>query len=300
MKYYEVEFNITPCSDIASDILTALAGECGFEAFENTEEGVKGWVRQQQYRQSDIDTMIATFPLQGIRITYTVIPAAYENWNAQWEEESFRPIILTDPHDEDKSLVCIHDTRHMDVPQAPYDILIDPCQAFGTGTHQTTRMILRRLLDMELRGKNVIDAGTGTGILSIMCSLLGASQVLAYDIDEWSVRNAQANLRLNKIENVRVRQGDSTVLVASDRASAEDVAMHQPVDLLIANINLNILLADMPRFASIVRSGGHMLLSGFYDTDAASLLDKARQFGFVLDTRHVDSEWAMLQLRKNR
>ncbi|MBR1467405.1 MAG: 50S ribosomal protein L11 methyltransferase [Bacteroidaceae bacterium] len=285
MKYYEAQFTITPLSQIAADILGALLADCGFEAFEDTPYGINAWVQQPQYSRQSVDGVISDFPLQGTHITYTVTPAAYEDWNTRWEEEGFSPIILTDSHDTDKNLVCIHDTRHADVPQARYDIIINPRQAFGTGSHQTTRMILRQLLGMNLTGKHVIDAGTGTGILSIMCSRLGAAGILAYDIDEWSVRNAQDNLRLNDIDNVRVCQGDSSIL-------------SRPADLIIANINLNILLADMPRFAPHVRPGGHMLLSGFYDTDTDTLIHNAAQHGFTPQARHVDEGWAMLLLHK--
>ena len=149
MKYYEVDFNITPCTEASADVLSAMVAECGFEAFENTAHGIRGWVQQTLFRKEGLDTVIATFPIENIGITYTVTEAAYENWNAQWEDEGFQPIMLYAselPADTGECLVCIHDTRHTDVPYARFDIRINPCQAFGTGSHQTTRLILRQLL----------------------------------------------------------------------------------------------------------------------------------------------------------
>lgn len=295
MKYYEVDFNITPCTEASADVLSAMVAECGFEAFENTAHGIRGWVQQTLLHKEELDTVIATFPIENIGITYTVTEAAYENWNAQWEDEGFQPIMLYAselPADTEECLVCIHDTRHTDVPYARFDIMINPCQAFGTGSHQTTRLILRQLLEMDLCGKHVIDAGTGTGILAIMCSMRGAHDVFAYDIDEWSVRNAISNLQLNNLDNVRVCEGDSAVLVQEHRSGV------QPTDLLIANINRNILLADMPRFASCIKVGGQMLLSGFYGTDAGVLQQKAMELGFHLEVTCTESEWTMLLFRK--
>ena len=291
MKYYEVDFTITPCTEASADVLSALTADCGFEAFENTGHGIRGWVQQPIFHKEELDAVIAGFPLEDVRITYTVSEAAYENWNAQWEDEGFRPIVLNaseSPAEPNQCLVCIHDTRHADIPHALYDIRINPCQAFGTGSHQTTRLILRRLLETDLRGKHVIDAGTGTGILAIMCSMLGAHDVFAYDIDEWSVRNAVGNLQLNNIDNVRVCEGDSAVLMQEYSSSVRQA------DLLIANINRNILLADMPRFASCIKPGGQMLLSGFYSSDSGILQQKAMELGFHLETAGSESEWTML------
>jgi ribosomal protein L11 methyltransferase len=295
MKYYEVDFTVIPYTQESTDVLSAMVADCGFEAFQDTANGIRGWVQQLQFHQEELDTVIAAFPIEGIRITYTVTEAAYENWNAQWEEEGFQPIILNASQASGKvseCLVCIHDTRHEEVPQARFDIKINPCQAFGTGSHQTTRLILRQLLETDLAGKYVIDAGTGTGILAIMCSKLGAQAVFAYDIDEWSVRNATYNLQLNNIYNVRICEGNSAVLTSEYPSSC------QPADLLIANINRNILIADMPRFSSSLRPGGQMLLSGFYNSDADILIQQATRLDLSLQKTCSDSDWTMLLFRK--
>ncbi len=291
MKYYEVTFHITPYSMDVADILSALLADEGFEAFESSDETLLAWIQQQQYSEDGMCRAIDAIPFPDVTIKYQVAEAPDENWNRRWEEEGFRPIIIYDDEtgqlDTRQALIAIHDTDHLDIPEAKYDIRISPCQAFGTGSHETTRMILRQLLTMPIQGRSVIDAGTGTGILAIFCRMLGAENVLAYDIDEWSVRNAQGNIALNGItQGIQVLLADCTVL-ANSRAS-----------LLIANINRNILLSDMPTFAESIEPGGEMLLSGFYVTDIPMLLDEASRHGFTLSRQSEEHEWAMLLLKK--
>ena len=291
MKYFEVKFTITPSSEDASDILSAMLADVGFEAFEPTPGGLSAWVQQAFFEPESISNVLETFPMPGIEISYIVEEAPDENWNQQWEEEGFRPIVISDEA-SDKALIVIHDTKHTDVSSAHYDIRIHPRQAFGTGSHETTRMILRQLLSIPMEGRRVIDAGTGTGILAIMCKMLGASHVLAYDIDEWSMDNAKANLLLNDItDGVDVLLGDSSVLAQSATPS-------QPSSLLIANINRNILLADMSVFAQSIEAGGYLLLSGFYVSDVPMLLQAASAYGFSLSHQQEDGEWALLLLKK--
>lgn len=296
MKYFEVNFSITPATEDYSDILSSMLAEVGFEAFETVPDGLVAWIQQSQYSAEDVDSVISSYPIAGVEISYATTEAPDENWNQQWEQEGFQPIILQDESDG-RVLIAIHDIRHTDIPQAQYDIRISPRQAFGTGSHETTRMILRQLLSLDLTGRHVVDAGTGTGILAIMCMMLGASQVFAYDIDEWSVENARDNLLLNDIYSmVEVALGDSSAL---DGKYAKATTQELP-SLLIANINRNILLNDIPVFAQIISNGGEMLLSGFYVQDIPMLLDKAAEYGFTLKHQQRDGDWAMILLKKDK
>lgn len=301
MKYYEVKFKISPCSDVASDVLSALLADVGFEAFEPLTDGLLAWVQQGLYAEEGVESALESFPLPEVDVTYSVAEAPDENWNQVWEQEGFRPIIISSQQDDSQAssqpLIVIHDTNHTDVPQTEYDIKINPCQAFGTGSHETTRMILSQLVGMPMQGRHVVDAGTGTGILAIMCRMLGASRVLAYDIDEWSVRNAQDNLLLNNVQDgVQVLLGDSSVLHTELNGAGEESAFCPT--LLIANINRNILLADMQRFASCLDDGGELLLSGFYTEDVPVLISEASKHGFRLVQDRVDGYWALLLLKK--
>lgn len=309
MKYFEVTFDITPYSSDVADVLCALLADEDFEAFESSDNGLLAWIQQKQYSSEALTRAIGAIPFPDTTIQYRVAEAPDENWNKCWEEDGFKPIVIYDdatghsatPH----ALITIHDTNHPNVPEAQFDIRISPCQAFGTGSHETTRMILRQLLAMPMHGRSIIDAGTGTGILAIFCRMLGAKNVMAYDIDEWSVRNALYNLTLNGItDGVQVLLGDSSVLSRSNQGHDESLTYHstvfQQVSLLIANINRNILLKDMSLFAESVEPGGELLLSGFYVTDVPMLVAEASRLGFSLCRQSEEQEWAMLLLKKEK
>ena len=281
MKYKEVIFNIQPYAEAYSDILSAILAEIGFESFIPSDNGLTAYIQKDQADIEKLGKTINEFPIQGVYINYEILDAEYKDWNEVWEEEGFHPIIIDDR-------IVIHDVKHSDVPNLPYDIVISPKLAFGTGSHQTTRMILRELSKHDLTGWNVIDAGTGTGILSIMCIKKGASEVFAYDIDEWSVENTKDNLLLNGIHNeVRVVLGDATVLDKTNHA-----------DMVIANINRNILLNDLHSFCSKLGKKGLLLISGFYTEDSPILIEAASKEGLILTKKDVDENWCMLLLEK--
>ena len=281
MKYKEVIFNIQPYAEAYSDILSAILAEIGFESFIPSENGLTAYIQKDQADIEKLGKTINEFPIQSVYINYEILDAEYKDWNEVWEEEGFHPIIIDDR-------IVIHDVKHSDVPNLPYDIVISPKLAFGTGSHQTTRLILRELLRLDLKGKKVIDAGTGTGILSIMCIKKGAAEVFAYDIDEWSVENTKDNLLLNAIHNeVRVELGDSSVLDKTDNA-----------DLILANINRNILLNDIESFALKLVAKGLLLISGFYTDDASLLIEAANKHGLQFVKKECDENWCMLLFEK--
>lgn len=297
MRYYEVRCTLNPFSETAADLLSASLSEIGFEAFTVTEEGLTAYIQQSVWDESLMRQAVQDFFMPGVSIEYTYTEAPDEDWNQVWEEEGFQPVIVGED-------VVVHDVKHTNVPQARYDILITPRLAFGTGSHQTTRLILRTLAGMDLEGKSLIDAGTGTGILAIMGIKRGAAHVFAYDIDEWSVENTKDNLLLNHIYNVELGikkeelriNGGAVEVVCGDSSVLED----QPqADLLIANINRNILLADLPRFAKAVKAGGRMILSGFYLSDVPVLKEAAEQQGFTLIETKSEEGWAMLLFEAN-
>ena len=277
MKYFEVSCEIRPFSEDAADVLSAQLAEIGFESFSQTESGLLAYIQQSAWNEDEMRQVVRNFCLPEVEIRYTKAEAPDEDWNQVWEEEGFQPVLVSDE-------IVVHDVKHADVPQVKYDIVITPRLAFGTGSHETTRLILRTLAQLDLAGKHIIDAGTGTGILAIMAMKRGASYVFAYDIDEWSVENAKDNLLLNKIyKNVNVEVGASYMLKGQPKA-----------DLLIANINRNILLEDLPQFAKVVKDKGKMILSGFYQPDVDTLTEAALQHGFFPINMECEGDWAML------
>lgn len=279
MKYFEVEFTINPMSADASDLLAALAGDAGFETFEEAENGLKGYVQQSLFDEDALRSCIADFPIEGISIIYNVREAEDRDWNEQWEQEGFEPIIIPP--------LAIHDGRHLPEVESEISIEIDAKLAFGTGTHETTRMICKELISTvpELEEVRVLDCGTGTGILSIAALKLGASEAVGYDIDEWSADNARHNAVINRVdERFTSLLGDASVI---DTIEGE-------FDLVLANINRNILLADMPRFVSKMHSGSKLILSGFYTADSPLLIHKAADLGLTFVSQNQDQDWACL------
>ena len=282
MKYYEVNFTLSPLNSDACDLLAALAGEAGFETFEETEAGLTGYVQQQLFDPSQLDELLQSFPFPDVNVSYTVGEAEDRDWNEQWEQEGFDPIVV------DNRLV-IHDGRHLPKQLSTVNyqlsIEIDARLAFGTGTHETTRMVCSTLLTLPLDGKRVLDCGCGTGILGIVAMKLGASACTAYDIDEWSVDNTRHNAVINQVD-ITPLLGDATILNKVEGSFG----------LVMANINRNILLNDLPTFRSKMADGAQLILSGFYTDDIPLLVDKAEECGLRLVSQLEENGWACLLL----
>lgn len=285
MKYYEVDFTMTPCMQDAQDILSALAGEAGFETFEETETGLKAYVQQALFDEDALRLALEGFPFENITITYSIQEAEDKDWNEQWEQEGFEPIVVG-------NRLTIHDGRHLPSETTPLSIEIDAHLAFGTGTHETTRMICGMLLDMTLTGKRILDCGCGTGILGICALKLGADSVVGYDIDEWSADNTRHNAVINRVDDrLSALCGDASVL--SDFTTTPD-DFSSGFNLVLANINRNILLNDMQRFRSVMAPKAQLILSGFYKNDCALLESKAQTLGLSLKASRTDGDWACL------
>lgn len=283
MKYYVANFDIECADELlqpARELLSAAACEAGFEAFEDTDNGIAGYVQRPLYDKEALDAAIADYMPEGTQVTYNIEEVPDQDWNQDWEDQGFEPIGVSDH-------LVIYDAKHTDMSMFAGDdgvmrIFIEARNAFGTGTHQTTRMILRRLLGMDLTGKSVLDCGCGTGILGIVALRLGANRVLGYDIDEWSSENAKHNAALNGVNNLDVLLGDASVLDG----------VKEEFDVVIANINRNILLNDMTAFRSHLKTGGRLILSGFYETDVPMLEQAAQSNGLTIIDVVTDGEWA--------
>lgn len=288
MKYYKATFNIkdtagrvpadTELLQTAKDVLCAIAAEAGFEAFEEFSCGVFGYVQQNKLDREGLASLQDTFPIEGIQIACSLETAEYKDWNLTWEKLGFESIVIN-------GKCVIHDAVHP-IPAMPlgaFDITIDAHQAFGTGTHETTKMIVGELSGMDLHNKKVLDCGCGTGILSIVAEKMGALEVTAYDIDEWSVENTRHNCRLNNTSHISVTEGDSSVITS----------LKGGFNVILANINRNILLADMPRFKNIMATGGMMIMSGFYTEDAPMIIAKATGLGLRHIRSVAENNWCM-------
>jgi ribosomal protein L11 methyltransferase len=307
MKYFEVEFTILPFSTDAADLLAAIAGEAGFETFEETSTGLMGYIQQDLLDVSTLQTSLNDFPFEGISISYDIRPAEDRDWNEQWEQEGFEPIVVKcgmrnveggmrnvegGIRNEECPVIVIHDGRHLPetMPTGAIPIEIDAKLAFGTGTHETTRMICSELISFHIPHSTfhkirVLDCGTGTGILSICALKLGAAEAIGYDIDEWSVDNARHNAVINQVDDrFTSLLGDASILNKVEGS----------FNLVLANINRNILLADMESFRGKMAPGASLILSGFYTEDCEMLIEKAKTLGLKLTKQKEDQNWACL------
>lgn len=283
MKYFEVDFQLSPLSQDACDILAALTADAGFESFEETQHGIRGYVQQPLLDRQALEDIVNNFPIMGTNIIYTINKAEDKDWNEQWEQEGFEPIIVGN------NRLAIHDGRHLPSQPADISVEIDARLAFGTGTHETTQMICEWMLDMPMKGLRVMDAGCGTGILGIVALKLKANHVTAYDIDEWSSDNTRHNAVINRVDSqLSVYCGDASLL---DSKTAD-------YDLVLANINRNILLNDMPRFCQIMKQDAKLILSGFYTEDIPLLEARGKELGLTLTGAKNRDKWVSIIMQR--
>ena len=289
MKYLQITFKVSPDTELVRELLVAMAGEAGCDSFSEEEDMVKGYCLEDAFDEQTLKEGISNFILPDTKIKYKVEKAEDKNWNEEWEKAGFAPIIINDS--------CVICSVKEENPQtlienaesnSPLIIRIDPKQAFGSGTHETTQMIVAQLLGMDLKGKNVLDCGCGTGILSIVAGKCGARKVCGYDIDEWSVRNTIENAATNNVV-LEVKEGNRQVI--SD--------FNEKFDVVIANINRNILLADMPAFVEAMKPQATLILSGFYEEDVALLEEKAVSLGLKKGQCQANRSWTCLTFHRN-
>ena len=280
MKYLEFIFHTEPCMEVVNDVLSAVLGEVGFESFVEQEGGIAAYIQTSLYDEEALKSALDSFPLADTTLTYTYKEAEDKDWNEEWEKNFFQPIVIG-------NRCVIHSTFHHDVPQAEYDIVINPQMAFGTGHHETTSLIIGELLEADLQGKALLDMGCGTSILAILARMRGAAPCTAIDIDEWCVRNSLENIELNHVDSISVFQGDASIL--PDKG---------PFDVVIANINRNILLNDMKHYVARMNPGARLFMSGFYTDDIPAIREEAERNGLRFVHHKEKNRWAAVQFEK--
>lgn len=277
--YYALRLDVEPCSADATDLLAYLLGEAGYESFVPDDKGLTAYVPAALYSDEAVRTALEEFCFDAT-VTASAELVEGRDWNAEWERNYFRPIVVGER-------CVVHSSFHTDVPKAEYDIVIDPKMAFGTGHHATTSLILTRLLDMDLQGRSLIDVGTGTGILAILAAMRGAVPVAGIEIDRFAWENACDNVRLNGHPEIAVLCGDASLL--------QSLA---PADAVVANINRNVILGDIRAYAAAMRPGATLLLSGFYEADCAMVEEAAVAAGLTAAGRTVRDNWACVELHR--
>ena len=290
MKYIEVTFSMSQTEPFRDLLVDLLGNEGPYESFVDITDGLKAYVPLADYDAAWLQNAIRDFP---ILLTFKAEEMEDKDWNAEWEK-GHQPVLVH----YDGGSVFVRAPFHPCRPDADYEIIIEPKMSFGTAHHPTTYMMLGYVAEIPVQGRRVLDMGCGTAILAILAARRGAAQVVGIDIDEWAFRNAQENASTNNVA-IDLHLGDATLLANAAAASQHGDANMGAFDIILANINRNILLADMHRYASVLIAGGSLIISGFYQADEASLLQKAATLGLsLLDSKCRDG-WSALRLIKN-
>lgn len=276
MNYVEYTFEFKepqPWSEVLMTYLSDLA----FESFDQKGNILLAYGPDDKIEANDVKEVITSLGYKDITSSFKVIQD--ENWNAEWEK-NFDPIFVGEN-------CVIRAPFHAIDKTVDFDLIIEPQMSFGTGHHQTTYLMTSHLLNMDLIDKTVLDMGCGTGVLAILAIKRKAKDAVAIDIDEWAYENTKANILLNNTQNIEVLKGGADLLHENKK-----------FDVIIANINRNILLADFDKYDNVLKSGGKLLMSGFYSTDI-EVMDKAANQFKLTRTNTLDKEgWAMLEYSK--
>jgi ribosomal protein L11 methyltransferase len=276
MNYYVYHFALSPLREMREVIIASLE-DLPFESFEDTEAGLDAYLQEPDDCESDVLKLVTDLSEIG-KINYTKDFIPEQNWNASWEADY--PVV---------------EVEHKCIVRAPFhkvddrfqiDVIIQPKMSFGTGHHATTYLMISMLFELDLNNKKVLDMGSGTGVLAIAAQKLGAKEVLAIDIEEWAYQNTIENMALNNV-NIRVDKGDASLLKG------------ETFDIILANINKNVLIQDMGKYANSLAVNGHILLSGFFDVDVDEISASAEEYGLKIVVKHTRNMWAALHFRKD-
>ena len=275
MNYIEYDFTVSP-TEMGAEILMAELAEVGFDSFVDTPTGIKAYIPKDSWNEQILqDIYLLSNP--EFTISYQITEIEQVNWNEEWEK-NFSPIVVED--------LCTVRANFHPVPNTRYDIVITPKMSFGTGHHETTYMMLQQLLPLSLEGTKVLDMGCGTGILAIMAALRGARDITAIDIDPWCVENATENVQQNDCSFITIKEGDVS-LIAGDQ-----------YNLILANINRNILLSDIPAYTQALLPQGLLLVSGFYEEDLPAIKEKCQEVGLTYLSHIERNRWVSAKFQR--
>ena len=273
--YIAYHFEVSPLVP-GNEILMAELGLVGFESFVETSEGLSAYIQKKDHYSTILETL-QILENDEFSISYRIESIEQVNWNAQWEA-NFKPTIVD-------GRCCIRAPFH-DTAGHEFDIVIEPKMSFGTGHHETTHMMIQFMLETDLKNKSVLDMGCGTAVLAILAEKKGSSSVEAIDIDEWCYQNSLENIRRNSCQNIRVLKGDASLLKA------------QAFDVIIANINRNILLNDIPVYATCLNANGFLFLSGFYKEDIPKIQAVCKHCNLSFEAQIFRNDWVALKFKK--
>jgi ribosomal protein L11 methyltransferase len=272
MEYVELRARIVPENDNA-EIITALLAEIGFESFVEENDFLLAYIPAKDFDVDAVDRINEGLP-EVFRFSYSFSKIADQNWNAKWESD-YKPVMIDNK-------VSIRAPFHPKPQNVDYDIIIEPKMSFGTAHHPTTAQIIKLMTAMDFTGRKVLDIGCGTAVLAILASMKGAKHIDAVDNDEWAYNNSVENIERNKIGNIAIFLDDAGFLDNPENGN---------YDIILANINRNILLNDIPAYAKALKTGGTIIMSGFYVSDLEILDKKASDNDLVYKSHISDNEW---------
>ena len=278
MQYIELKISVQPNEEYITDLLASYLGEIGFESFEEEPEGMIAYIRQEEFDEEALTHLVSNFPYTT-DIQYEILNIDQINWNEEWEKHYFEPIVIGDK-------CVIHSSFHTNIPNAEYDIIIDPKMSFGTGHHETTSLMIEEILTTDLTGKSVLDMGCGTAVLAILAAKRGAEPVIAIDIDPWCTENSAENEQTNGVGQIQIELGGAERLAGMS------------VDVIFANINRNILLEDMKKYSACLNEGGVLYMSGFYTADIPVLEQEMHRNDLKLIASREKNNWAVVKTIK--
>lgn len=274
MNYWELIFSVSPKMPW-SDIIIAELSEIGFESFVETDTGLKAYIQEDAWEEEGFKNFQLLFnSWEEARISYDKILIEAQNWNASWES-SFEPVLVGNE-------LAIIAPFHEEVKDVNYTVIIEPKMSFGTGHHQTTRLMSKALLELESMPESVLDMGCGTGVLAILAEKLGAKKVLAVDVELWAFENTIENVGRNECSKIEVLHGDSNRLQGRN------------FDLILANINKNVLLQDLAIYSKCLNNNGLLMLSGFFTSDNEMIVDSAKNANLALLKTSSEENWSCL------
>ncbi len=279
MRYTEVTLHISPLEPFKDLLVYTLGEEGPYDSFVDIPDGVKAYVPTDQYDEAFLKNAVAE---AGCTVTYEVKAMEDRNWNEEWERQH-QPVLVESVADG-RPFCWVRAPFHPHRDDVEYEIEIEPKMSFGTAHHATTYMMLSLLRDEPMAGKRVLDMGCGTAVLAILAAKRGAGYVEAVDVDEWAYRNAVENCERNGVADIHCVMGDASCLTPDKH-----------FDLVIANINRNILLRDMPSYVGVLNEGGAILFSGFYESDIPAIRQRAGELGLRYDSHILRNEWAAVK-----